>query len=86
MSDPKRVELADAVALERDATLKKALAIAALLQSVIKMSDDVAGHNSPLDMQGKLLFMHNSVQKNKHRMASLLNEFIDAVNGEKVKP
>ncbi len=86
MSDAKRVELAEAVSLEADPTTKKALAIAALLQGVIKLSDNVTEHKSPLDMQGRLLALQNSIQKNKPRMVALLNEFIDAVNNSKVEP
>jgi len=82
----KQVNLADAVLLEAAPMTKKALAIAALLQGVIQLSDSVAAHQSPLDMQGRLLALHNSIQKNRPRMVTLLNEFIDAANDAKAKP
>jgi hypothetical protein len=81
--DAKRVDLSEAVSLEGDPVRKKALAIAALLQGVIQLSDNVTENRSPLDMQGRLLALHNSIQKNRPRMVALLNEFIDAANSGK---
>lgn len=83
MSDEKRVDLKDAISLEANSATRKTLAIAALLQSIIQLSDNVANYKSPLDMQARLLFLQNSIQKNKPRMTILLNEFIDATNSAK---
>jgi len=37
------------------------------------MSDDVKNAASPLDAQGKLLRLHNSIQKNAARMIPYIN-------------
>lgn len=47
---------------------KAAHNVAAILGAIVKMSDDVKTAVSPLDAQGKLLFMQNSIQKNAARI------------------
>jgi hypothetical protein len=45
-----------------------ALNVAAILSVIVQMSDDVKNAASPLDAQGKLLRMQNSIQKNAARI------------------
>lgn len=45
-----------------------ALNMTAILGVIMKMSDDVANARTPLDQQGKLLFMQHCIQKNAGRM------------------
>ena len=42
--------------------------LVAILGAILRMSDDVKHAASPLDMQGKLLRMQNSIQKNAARV------------------
>jgi hypothetical protein len=42
--------------------------LAAILGAIVQMSDDVKNAASPLDAQGKLLRMQNSIQKNASRL------------------
>ena len=53
--------------------------IAAILGVIVKMSDDVKNAASPLDYQGKLLFMQNSIQKNAGRIAPHVQKVLDAL-------
>lgn len=46
-----------------------ATALAAILGAIVKMSDDVKHATSPIDKQGKLLRLQNSIQKNAARIA-----------------
>jgi hypothetical protein len=47
---------------------KAAMNVATILGVIVKMSDDVKNAASPLDAQGKLLFMQKSIQKNAARI------------------
>ena len=58
--------------------LKSAYTLAAILSTIMQMSDDVARAGSPLDTQGKLLRLQNSLQKNGRRMAEHAKPIIDA--------
>ena len=62
--------------------LKSASDVAALIKAVVQMSDDVVKHQSPLDMQGKLLRLHNSIQKNRPRVVVLIDELCDLIEAE----
>jgi len=54
-------------------------ALAAILGTIVKMSDDVKSAASPLDQQGKLLFMQNSIQKNAARITPHVQKVLDAL-------
>jgi hypothetical protein len=61
-----------------DAELKQAgLTLAAILSAIVQMSDDVKNAASPLDAQGKLLRMQNSIQKNAGRAAPYIKVLLD---------
>lgn len=45
--------------------------LAAVLGTIIEMSDDVTRASGAIDMQGRLLRLQNSIQKNRHRIATL---------------
>ena len=53
---------------------KLATTLASILMAIVEMSDDVVKATSPLDAQGKLLRMQNSIQKNKARMMPHLQD------------
>jgi len=53
--------------------LKAAHVLVAILSVIVQMSDDVKNAASPLDAQGKLLRLHNSIQKNAARMIPYIN-------------
>lgn len=53
-----------------------ARAVAAILGAIVKMSDDVKNAASPLDAQGKLLFMQNSIQKNAIRVVPYIKVIV----------
>jgi len=50
---------------ERDRAL---MTMCAILGTILEMSDDVKNAASPLDAQGKLLRMQNSIQNNAKRL------------------
>ena len=57
--------------------------LAAILGSILQMSDDVKNAASPLDMQGKLLRMQNSIQKNGARVVPHVQAVLKALEKEK---
>lgn len=60
-------------------TLKQsAERLATILGAILKMSDDVKNAASPLDAQGKLLFMQSSIQKNGARVVPYVRAILDA--------
>jgi hypothetical protein len=68
--------------------LKAATNVAALMKAIIELNDRVASAASPLDMQGELLRLHNSLTKNRPRVVKLVDELCDMVEaetGEKVE-
>lgn len=56
-----------------------ALTLASILGGILKMSDDVRDASSPLDAQGKLLKMQNSIQKNGARVVPYVKVVMDLV-------
>lgn len=56
--------------------------LAAILGAILRMSDDVKNAASPLDAQGKLLRMQNSIQKNGARAAPYVKVVLDALKSE----
>lgn len=56
-----------------------ALVLASILGAILKMSDDVRDASSPLDAQGKLLKMQNSIQKNGARVVPYVKVVMDLV-------
>lgn len=65
--------------------LKVSSDVAAVMQVILQMSDDVVNAKSPLDMQGMLLRLHNSIQKNKSRIITHVNELCDMIDEEQAK-
>ena len=57
--------------------------LAAILSTIVKMSDDVKTAASPLDMQGKLLRMQNSIQKNALLVVPHIVAVQDALKAER---
>jgi hypothetical protein len=57
--------------------------LAAILGSILRMSDDVKNAASPLDTQGKLLRMQKSIQQNGARVAPYIKVVLDAVEAER---
>lgn len=55
-----------------------AMNLAAILSAIVQMSDDVKRAASPLDAQGKLLRMQNSIQKNAARIRPHIQVVVDA--------
>lgn len=51
--------------------------LAAILGVIVKMSDDVKNARSPLDAQGKLLFMQSSIQKHSARIVPYIRAIVD---------
>lgn len=51
--------------------------VAAILGVIVQMSDDVKNAASPMDMQGKLLRMQNSIQKNAARIVPHVRVILD---------
>lgn len=56
--------------------------LAAILDAILRMSDDVRDAESPLDAQGKLLRMQNSIQKNGARARPYVKAVLDALAAE----
>ena len=56
--------------------------LAAMLGAILQMSDDVKNAASPLDAQGKLLRMQNSIQKNGARARPYVQAVLDALKAE----
>lgn len=56
--------------------------LASILGIIVRMSDDVKNATGPLDAQGKLLAMQNSIQRNAARIAPHVKVVIDAVATE----
>jgi len=52
--------------------------VAAILGVIVQMSDDVKNAASPLDAQGKLLRLQNSIQKNAARIRPYIQTILDA--------
>ena len=63
--------------------LKVASDVAALIQVIVQMSDDVTKSLSPLDHQGRLLRLHNSIQKNRPRAMKHVRSLCDMIDAEK---
>jgi hypothetical protein len=62
--------------------LKAATNVAEVVRVIQVMSDDVEKAKSPLDRQGRLLAMQNSLQKNRSRVGALVNTLCDMVEAE----
>lgn len=58
---------------------RSAHALAAILGAILQMSDDVKNAASPLDAQGKLLRMQNSIQKNGARARPYVQAVVNAL-------
>lgn len=65
--------------MQNERLVKSSQALVAILGSILKMSDDVKNALTPLDMQGKLLRMQNSIQKNGSRIAPHVKAVQDAL-------
>ena len=63
---------------------QSALHVASILEVIVRMSDDVKHAASPLDAQGKLLFMQNSIQKNAARLVPFIRAIVESEPAEKV--
>jgi hypothetical protein len=63
--------------------LKVSSDVAALMKAILEMSEDVAKAATPLDMQGKLLRLHNSIQKNRGHIAKHVNDLCDMIDAQK---
>jgi hypothetical protein len=63
--------------------LKVSSDVAAVMKVILEMSDDVTKGLSPLDTQGRLLRLHNSIQKNKPRIVKHVNDLCDLIDAEK---
>lgn len=57
---------------------ESAFILAALLDVIVRMSDDVKSAASPLDQQGKLLRMQNSIQRNAARLTPYIEVVLKA--------
>ena len=57
--------------------LKAARVVVAILGAIVEMSDDVKRAASPLDAQGKLLRMQNSIQKNAARIGPYVRTILE---------
>lgn len=62
-----------------DKLLKVSSDVAAVMKVILQMSDDAANGASPLDTQGKLLRLQNSIQKNKPRIIKHVNDLCDLI-------
>ena len=56
--------------------------LVAILNAIIKMSDDVKNASSPMDAQGKLLRMQNSIQRNAVRVVPHVQVVLEALAGK----
>ena len=72
--------------LENSTLLKVATDVAEIMRVIMVMSDDVEKAASPLDRQGKLLRLQNSLQKNRVRIAGHVNKLCDMVEAETGRP
>ena len=63
--------------------LKVSSDVAAVMKVILEMSNDVTKGASPLDTQGRLLRLQNSIQKNRSRIAKHVNELCDMIDAEK---
>ena len=63
--------------------LKVSSDVAAVIKVIVQMSDDVVAGRSPLDTQGRLLRLQNSIQKNKPRIVEHINRLCDLIDAEK---
>ena len=59
--------------------LKVSSDVAAIMKVILQMSDDAANGASPLDTQGRLLRLQNSIQKNRTRVAKHINDLCDLI-------
>jgi len=57
---------------------KSALHVVEILSVIVQMSDDVKNAATPLDAQGKLLRLHNSIQNNAARIRPYIETILDA--------
>lgn len=65
--------------------LKVASDVAAVLKAIIELSDDVKRGLSPLDSQGRLLRLQNSIQKNRPRVVKHIDQLCDMIDAERAK-
>lgn len=65
--------------------LKVSSDVAAVMKVILEMSDDVTKGASPLDTQGRLLRLQNSIQKNKPRIVKHVNDLCDMIDAEKAQ-
>jgi hypothetical protein len=65
--------------------LKVSSDVAAVMKVILEMSNDVTEGLSPLDTQGRLLRLQNSIQKNKPRIVKHVNDLCDMIDAEKAK-
>lgn len=63
--------------------LKEATDVAAVLKVIVEMSDAATKGQSPLDTQGRLLRLQNSIQKNRTRIVSIIDKLCDRIDAEK---
>jgi hypothetical protein len=62
--------------------LKVSSDVAAIMKVILQMSDDVVAGQSPLDMQGRLLRLQNSIQKNKTRIKTHVETLCGMIDAE----
>ncbi len=60
--------------------VQAARVVVAILAAIVEMSDDVKRASSPLDAQGKLLRMQNSIQKNAARIKPHIQKLMENTN------
>jgi hypothetical protein len=62
--------------------LRAATDVAEIMRVITTMSDDVTRGASPLDIQGRLLKLQSSLQKNRPRIVKLVDELCDMIEAE----
>lgn len=63
--------------------LKVSSDVAAIMKVIVQMSDDVKAGASPLDTQGRMLRLQNSIQKNRSRIVKHIDGLCDMIDAEK---
>jgi len=66
-----------------NALLKSAAEVAAILGTIIEMSDDVKQAQGPMDQMGRLLRLQRSIQKNHKRVTKHIEDLCDRIDAEK---
>jgi hypothetical protein len=62
-----------------DPLMKVSSDVAAVMKAILQLSDDAAKGTSPLDTQGKLLRLQNSIQKNRTRIVGHVEKLCDLI-------